>query len=117
MGAKEKALELMERDPVLYMDMLGPFHRGMTEIVAQSEEGLLLYNAPGRAYMLAADTPGRGGGPVRRGGVHGHRHRPQPGGRGVPAGPFRPAGPAALHPGGLPGLHPSALEGRWRSGS
>ena len=56
MGAKEKALELMERDPVLYMDMLGPFHRGMTEIVAQSEEGLLLYNAPGRAYMLAADT-------------------------------------------------------------
>lgn len=56
MGAKEKALELMERDPVLYMDMLGPFHRGMTEIVAQSGEGLLLYNAPGRAYMLAADT-------------------------------------------------------------
>ena len=56
MDALQKAREYLERDPLLYMDMLGPLDRGMVEVVSLREDGLLLYNGPGEAFMLAADS-------------------------------------------------------------
>lgn len=56
MDALQKAREYLERDSLLYMDMLGPLDRGMVEVVSLREDGLLLYNGPGEAFMLAADS-------------------------------------------------------------
>lgn len=56
MDALQKSREYLERDPLLYMDMLGPLDRGMVEVVSLREDGLLLYNGPGEAFMLAADS-------------------------------------------------------------
>lgn len=56
MDALQKAREYLERDPLLYMDMLGPLDRGMVEVISLREDGLLLYNGPGEAFMLAADS-------------------------------------------------------------
>lgn len=56
MDVLQKAREYLERDPLLYMDMLGPLDRGMVEVVSLREDGLLLYNGPGEAFMLAADS-------------------------------------------------------------
>ncbi len=56
MDALQKAREYLERDPLLYMDMLGPLDRGMVEVVSLREDGVLLYNGPGEAFMLAADS-------------------------------------------------------------
>ena len=64
MDALQKAREYLERDPLLYMDMLGPW-TGAWWRWSLREDGLLLYNGPGEAFMLAADSLGGREGPVR----------------------------------------------------
>ena len=51
-----QARAYLEQDPLRYMDMLGPLNRGMMEVVAVEEGGVLLYNVPGEVYMMAADS-------------------------------------------------------------
>ena len=51
-----QAREYLSRDPLRYVDMLEPVRRGMVEVTALREDGVLLYNVPGELYMLAADS-------------------------------------------------------------
>ena len=53
-----QAREYLSRDPLRYVDMLEPVRRGMVEVTALREDGVLLYNVPGELYMLAADSLG-----------------------------------------------------------
>ena len=85
MDSLRQAQSYLERDPLRYMDMLEPIRRGMVEVAALREDGVLLYNLPGELYMLAADSvesaqalcAGVGEMELGRG--------PQPGDRGVSA--------------------------------
>ena len=43
----EKAAAYLEREPLRYVDMLEPLRRGMVEVAALGEQGVLLYNVPG----------------------------------------------------------------------
>ena len=52
----EKAAAYLEREPLRYVDMLEPLRRGMVEVAALGEQGVLLYNVPGELYMLAAES-------------------------------------------------------------
>ena len=99
MDALQKAREYLERDSLLYMDMLGPLDRGMVEVVSLREDGLLLYNGPGEAFMLAADSLEAG--KALCAGVEAMEIATGDGG--LPPGPVSPAGSAGLHPGGLSG--------------
>lgn len=56
MGMVEQAKSYLERDPLRMMDMLGPLNRGIMNVVACREDGVLTYNEPGEVYLLAADT-------------------------------------------------------------
>ena len=56
MDSLRQAQSYLERDPLRYMDMLEPIRRGMVEVAALREDGVLLYNLPGELYMLAADS-------------------------------------------------------------
>ena len=56
MDSLRQAQRYLERDPLRYMDMLEPIRRGMVEVTALREDGVLLYNLPGELYMLAADS-------------------------------------------------------------
>ncbi|MEF2802621.1 MAG: hypothetical protein U0N22_12090, partial [Acutalibacter sp.] len=56
MDSLRQAQSYLERDPLRYMDMLEPIRRGMVEVTALREDGVLLYNLPGELYMLAADS-------------------------------------------------------------
>lgn len=56
MEKQEQARAYLERDPLGMMDMLGPLNRGILEVVACREDGVLAYNGPGEVYMLAADS-------------------------------------------------------------
>ena len=98
-----QAREYLSRDPLRYVDMLEPVRRGMVEVTALREDGVLLYNVPGELYMLAAGQPGFLPGPLRRGGFHGAGGCPQPGDGRVFA--------AAVRDQALPGLHPGGLFG------
>lgn len=103
MDSLRQAQSYLERDPLRYMDMLEPIRRGMVEVTALREDGVLLYNLPGELYMLAADSvesaqalcAGVGEMELGRG--------PQPGDRGVSAKAVWHRRCPGLHPGGLPG--------------
>ena len=56
MDSLRQAQSYLERDSLRYMDMLEPIRRGMVEVAALREDGVLLYNLPGELYMLAADS-------------------------------------------------------------
>ena len=56
MDPLRQAQSYMARHPLRYMDMLEPIRRGMVEVAALREDGVLLYNLPGELYMLAADS-------------------------------------------------------------
>ena len=101
-------------DPLRYMDMLEPIRRGMVEVTALREDGVLLYNLPGELYMLAADSVESaqalcaGVEKMELAVAHSREtgeylqkrlwHRPVPG----------------LHPGGLPGKEPFPAARVWR---
>ena len=52
----DKALAYLNRDPLLYMDMIEPIRRGVAEVLAAGEYGVLLHETMSGAHMLAADT-------------------------------------------------------------
>lgn len=56
MNQLEQARAYLMRKPLEYVDMLEPIRRGMAEVAACREDGVLLYNVPGELYMLAADS-------------------------------------------------------------
>ena len=56
MEQREQVKAYLERDPLRMMDMLGPFDRGMLEITACREDGVLLRCPSADLYMLASDN-------------------------------------------------------------
>ena len=56
MNQLEQAQAYLMGKPLEYVDMLEPIRRGMVEVTACREDGVLLYNIPGELYMLAADS-------------------------------------------------------------
>ncbi|MGI6254848.1 MAG: GNAT family N-acetyltransferase [Acutalibacter sp.] len=56
MNQLEQARAYLERKPLEHVDMLEPIRRGMVEVTACREDGVLLYNVPGELYMLASDS-------------------------------------------------------------
>ena len=53
---KRAALEYLERDRLLHMDMLEPIRRGQAQVLRAGPAGVLLYETRSRAYMLAAES-------------------------------------------------------------
>ncbi len=57
MNQLEQAQAYLMGKPLEYVEMLESIRRGMVEVTACREDGVLLYNVPGELYMLAADSP------------------------------------------------------------
>ena len=57
---KEKALEYLSRDSVLYMAMISPIKTDSAEIIYAGAEGVFIREAESGVYMLAADSFDKG---------------------------------------------------------
>ena len=57
MDCAETALAFLNRNKLLYLDMLEPIRRGTAELLYASSEGVLLYDRLVEVHMLGADTP------------------------------------------------------------
>ena len=57
MERAEAALAYLNRNKLRYVDMLEPLRRGSADLLYAGVEGVLLYDRPAKAHMLAADTP------------------------------------------------------------
>ena len=53
----ETALAFLNRNRLLYLDMLEPIRRGTAELLYTESDGVLLYDRLAEAHMLGADTP------------------------------------------------------------
>lgn len=53
----ETALAFLNRNRLLYLDMLEPIRRGTAELLYTGDDGVLLYDRLAEAHMLGADTP------------------------------------------------------------
>lgn len=53
----ETALAFLNRNRLLYLDMLEPIRRGTAELLYTGADGVLLYDRLAEAHMLGADTP------------------------------------------------------------
>ena len=53
----ETALDFLNRNRLLYLDMLEPIRRGTAELLYTESDGVLLYDRLAEAHMLGADTP------------------------------------------------------------
>ncbi|MGI5985325.1 MAG: GNAT family N-acetyltransferase [Clostridiales bacterium] len=52
----EKAYDYLNRDRLRYIDMLETLDRGIAELIYADEEGVLLYNIPGKTYMVSTES-------------------------------------------------------------
>ena len=52
----ETALEFLNRNKLLYLDMLEPIRRGTAELLYAAGDGVLLYDRLAEVYMLGADS-------------------------------------------------------------
>lgn len=57
MERAEAARAFLSKNKPLYIDMLEPLRRGSADLLYAGEDGVLLYDRPSGAHMLAADTP------------------------------------------------------------
>lgn len=53
---KRAALEYLERDQLLHMDMLEPLRRGQARVLRAGPGGVLIYEARSRTHMLSAES-------------------------------------------------------------
>ena len=53
---RQAALEYLERDRPLHMDMLEPIRRGQAEILKAGPGGVLIYETRSRTHMLSAES-------------------------------------------------------------
>lgn len=53
---RQAALEYLERDRLLHMDMLEPIRRGQAEILKAGPGGVLIYETRSRTHMLSAES-------------------------------------------------------------
>jgi ribosomal protein S18 acetylase RimI-like enzyme len=53
---KQKALEYLERNSVLYMGMIFPIKRGSVDIIYAEKDGVFIKDAESGVYMLASDN-------------------------------------------------------------
>lgn len=56
MVCAETALAFLNRNKLLYLDMLEPIRRGSAELLYTAEDGVLLYDRLAEAHMLGADS-------------------------------------------------------------
>ena len=56
MVCAETALAFLNRNKLLYLDMLEPIRRGTAELLYAAGDGVLLYDRLAEVYMLGADT-------------------------------------------------------------
>lgn len=56
MVCAETALAFLNRNKLLYLDMLEPIRRGTAELLYTASDGVLLYDRLAEVYMLGADT-------------------------------------------------------------
>lgn len=56
MEKEQLAKAYLQRDPLRMMDMLGPLERGIMEVTACREDGVLLYSPTAQLYLLGADS-------------------------------------------------------------
>ena len=61
MSLNETALACLNRNRLLYLNMLEVLRRGSAELLWAGEGGVLLYDRGSGAYMLTARDPGRPG--------------------------------------------------------
>ncbi len=57
MNLEQKALAYLERDRLLFADMLEPLRRGSAELLYVQEDGVLLYEQVGALYLMTARNP------------------------------------------------------------
>ncbi|MGY3777578.1 hypothetical protein [Isobaculum melis] len=51
-----KAVTYLSKQPILHMDMLQLIARGTTQIIAVSDEGVLLFDTMSQAYFVTANS-------------------------------------------------------------
>lgn len=61
MNMEQRALVYLEKDKLLFADMLEPLHRGSADILYAQEDGVLLFERAGAIYMMTARTPAGAG--------------------------------------------------------
>lgn len=57
MVCEKAALDFLNRNKLLYLDMLEPIRRGTAQLLYSAGDGVLLYDRLAEVYMLGADTP------------------------------------------------------------